>query len=106
MLCFKFIGFFSCFNLYLLRDLLKRLKRILHFFVVFTLPNYRRAQISVPKIGMPILKPASINSWYGSLGIIFCQNRKMIAPFNSMQELPSLFKANGKMNIQLSQDLK
>ena len=59
-----------------------------------------------PKSVCPYWNPPVSTPGMAPLGIIFCQNRKMIAPFNSMQELPSLFKANGKMNIELSQDLK
>ena len=42
------------------------MERVLHFFVVFTLPmiKFGHAQISVPKTDIPMLKTACINPCY------------------------------------------
>ena len=62
-MCFSFIGFFFRFNLYLLH--VQKDQNVLHFSVVLTLPmiEFGPAQISVPKIGIPISKTACINPW-------------------------------------------
>ena len=59
---YSFIGFFSHFKLYLFHDL-KDQKRVLHFFVVSTLPmiKFGYAHISVLKIGISMPKTACIN---------------------------------------------
>ena len=63
-MCYSFIGFFLSFQF---KSIMwpKISKRVLHFFVVFTLPmtKFGHAQISVPKIGIPMSTTACINPW-------------------------------------------